>query len=821
MRIVAAIYIVILSIFILQSPLTAETLTENSDFILAKKSFLDGFYEIAANSLEKFIKENPSDLSILDARLLLGESFVQIDKYNDAIMELDTVLRLTQDEDMKVEAAYWKAETYFRSKDFKTSKELYTSIITDHPESNYVEMSLYSIAWSLYEEGDYKGSLKEFESFLSKYPKSNRIGQVELKIGEILYRLKQYEASNSKLIELVSRLKDTGLLKKAHFFIAENYYYASLYKDAALYYKKALAFPPDPEIDIYAQYGNAWSLLKSGDHEASIIEFEKLKEVDKNNPISDSIVFGRAEALYKSKRFNDAVDAYKELIESFPKSKWLVNAYLGSGDSFYQTGSYNESLDVLSKAIAIFPIGKNSDDIRYNLGWVYFKLKKYNEAIEEFNRVIKESHSDFYRVSTYCRLGDLYAELDQSQKALDAYDMVLKESTVNPDAVFGYVDYAQYQIARLLFKLEKYQGAILAFQSLIKNYPDSKNIEDAKFGLAVAYFKEGDYESSARELNSFLSKFKDSTYKEKAIFQLASAYFNLFNYKEALKTYKMIAGSGMDPEYSKRALYETAWCYYKMGETKKTVAELQGFISNFPEDLLSQDARFWLGEYFADNKDYNTAERYFNEVVEKGIGSTLAGDADFRTAIIFYDKGEKEKSIKTLKRIIEEYPESDVLPKTKLKLSEILIEKDRLEDAKEILTVFMATYEDTSYVKMASKYLGDALKKEGQIEETIKYYKKAIDNTRGDFNAKLQQDIGKLYEELGELDTAISEYIKVGYIYPDSVNIVASSQLAGARLLEGQKKWKDAEKLYNKVASMEVDESKIALERLNWIKNNK
>jgi len=133
----------------------------------------------------------------------------------------------------------------------------------------------------------------------------------------------------------------------------------------------------------------------------------------------------------------------------------------------------------------------------------------------------------------------------------------------------------------------------------------------------------------------------------------------------------------------------------------------------------------------------------------------------------------------------------------------------------------MTDYEGTSYSKVASKYLGDVFKKEKDFINSIEYYKQALDSRRGDFNANIQYTIAALHEELGEVDDAILEYMKVGYIYPDSIRIVADSHLNCAKLFEKQKKWSDAEKLYEKLSIMDVEEAVYARERLSWIRRNK
>jgi tetratricopeptide (TPR) repeat protein len=96
-----------------------------------------------------------------------------------------------------------------------------------------------------------------------------------------------------------------------------------------------------------------------------------------------------------------------------------------------------------------------------------------------------------------------------------------------------------------------------------------------------------------------------------------------------------------------------------------------------------------------------------------------------------------------------------------------------------------------------------------------------LDSRRGDFNAGIQLTIGQLYEELGDIDNAIAEYMKVGYIYPDSSEIVASATLSCGRLLEKQNKIEEAVKLYKKISEMDTKEAEFAKERLKAIEERK
>ena len=47
-----------------------------------------------------------------------------------------------------------------------------------------------------------------------------------------------------------------------------------------------------------------------------------------------------------------------------------------------------------------------------------------------------------------------------------------------------------------------------------------------------------------------------------------------------------------------------------------------------------------MGEYYANRKDFDKAEKYFDDLIKMSASGNLADDAAYRIAIIFYEKGE-------------------------------------------------------------------------------------------------------------------------------------------------------------------------------------
>ena len=63
--------------------------------------------------------------------------------------------------------------------------------------------------------------------------------------------------------------------------------------------------------------------------------------------------------------------------------------------------------------------------------------------------------------------------------------------------------------------------------------------------------------------------------------------------------------------------------------------------------------------------------------------------------------------------------------------------------------------------------------------------------------------------------------MKVGYIYPDSTEIVANAALSCGRLMEKQNRSDEAAKLYKKISGVDTKEAAIAKERLEALEEKK
>ncbi|MDD5423800.1 MAG: tetratricopeptide repeat protein, partial [Candidatus Omnitrophica bacterium] len=155
-----------------------------------------------------------------------------------------------------------------------------------------------------------------------------------------------------------------------------------------------------------------------------------------------------------------------------------------------------------------------------------------------------------------------------------------------------------------------------------------------------------------------------------------------------------------------------------------------------------------------------------------------------------------------------------------MRIGDILAESGRADDATKELKTIIEKYPGTQFEKVASRRIGDILKERGLYNAAVEKYKVAITETQSNFNAETQYLIGECYEESGDAEQAIPEFLKVKYLYPEVKRWSGRAQLRAATLFEGRQRWKDAAKIYEELASGKYEEAKYAKERLDWIKTN-
>lgn len=107
--------------------------------------------------------------------------------------------------------------------------------------------------------------------------------------------------------------------------------------------------PGDPEGSPYDWYRRAVALLDSGNPDAAEVLLARLRVVD---PASNSVLEAHARALFDSRRFDEAVVAFRDLADRHPDEDY---AHYGLGMSLWRLQRFPAARDHLALAAVMRP----------------------------------------------------------------------------------------------------------------------------------------------------------------------------------------------------------------------------------------------------------------------------------------------------------------------------------------------------------------------------------------------------------------------------------------------------------------------------------
>lgn len=146
---------------------------------------------------------------------------------------------------------------------------------------------------------------------------------------------------------------------------------------------------------------------------------EEAGKLSKTKDEQETIHFMRGAMYEKQKRFDDAEEQFRKVIELNPQNASALN-YLG-----YMFADRNvrlqEAQELISKALDQDP---NNGAFLDSLGWVYYRLGKLSEAERALVRAIERVSKD---PTVHDHLGDVYFRLGKTKDAITQWESSLKE----------------------------------------------------------------------------------------------------------------------------------------------------------------------------------------------------------------------------------------------------------------------------------------------------------------------------------------------------------------------------------------------------------
>lgn len=189
---------------------------------------------------------------------------------------------------------------------------------------------------------------------------------------------------------------------------------------------------------------------------------------------------------------------------SRPKMKLDAEDQFLLAKSKFDNRKYLDAQTEFQKLLWEFPGSEYVDEAQFYLAECYFHMEDYPSAIDGYTRLLNNYSQSPFSADAQFKIGLCYYEqvlpsaLDQdyTRKAIRELRTFLEDYPDNenvPEAQKLLLECRtrlakkEYDTGHLYYKLGEYGSAIIYYEELIENYPDTKWADDAQFGLGECY----------------------------------------------------------------------------------------------------------------------------------------------------------------------------------------------------------------------------------------------------------------------------------------------------------------------------------------------
>lgn len=200
----------------------------------------------------------------------------------------------------------------------------------------------------------------------------------------------------------------------------------------------------------------------------------------------------KAEKLWKSKKYDEAISLYLSAVEMQPQNPKVPDILLQVGDI------YNLSLNQIDKAVKTYDLLSvrypSSDYALQSFikkGEIYFGSDQFDKALREYQNILENFPNIKDREVYRLRMGISHMKLKQYEAARREFKRILDNNLKTPLA-----DQILFHTANSYFLEGNPSLAIPIYQSLVDNYPKSSLVNEAKFNMADCYESMGEFDKA-------------------------------------------------------------------------------------------------------------------------------------------------------------------------------------------------------------------------------------------------------------------------------------------------------------------------------------
>jgi TolA-binding protein len=576
-------------------------------YYIAQIYYIQGKKEEALKYAETKIKGGKSQYYDLEMKQMIGHSYFERKEYDKALPYLEDYVNKTtkvrredlyelsysyykaakwnkaiegfkqlsgKEDSLSQNAMYLLGDAYLKTNQKSNARNAFLFCASNSSDKKQQEISKYQYAKLSYELGYQDESLTSLKAFLNDYPNSEYNTEAKDLLVGVLTNTNNYR-------EALSLLDGMN----------------SLTPNAKRLYPRIL-------------YGRATELINDGRLAEAETLIDKALKDPNNGSIAGLLNFWKGELSYRNNKLDDAIKYYNAYVSAGSPT---------SGEANPTNAKYNLGYCYLRKenyaaAIGFFePLAKNSalnsneltQDAYIRTADCYFMNKDYAKAKAMYDNVIKFSWpAEDYATFQVAMITGVKSSKDKIA-LLNTMNRKFPSSSLVTDA--------NMEVANTYMSDERFNEAIPYLNNVIKGSGNASLKPQAYLRLGNAYYNLNNNTEAIKQYQTLLSQYPNSPESDDALGNVKSVYIESGKPDE-YAAFMRKAGRPISVDAEDSLTWAAAEAQYNNGNTSAALNAFKAYLQKFPEGLYGIDASFYMGEIYSNKKDWNNALAGYEDV---------------------------------------------------------------------------------------------------------------------------------------------------------------------------------------------------------------
>ena len=598
----------------------------------------------------------------------MSRAYDEIGQQDEAILVMERLVTEYPYSDMADEVHFRRGEYYFVRKHWREAEKAYHSVVVTGPESEFYELGLYKLGWSLYKQASYDEALNNFIALLDhrnmngyvfdgyeSEGAASRVADTFRVISLCFDNLGGPEVIEEYFEEIGQRRYED----KVYANLGEYYFGKLRYDDAASVYRSFVDLYSSHKISPYFNR-RAVEIFEQAGFPQRVVEAKK--EFSTRYALSsdywtinelysspDVIAYLRANlvdlashyhAAYQNPRvakdrqpnFDEAQHWYRQFLTSSPGDPATPQANFRLADLLLENQEFVEAAIEYEHAAYDYAAREWTVDAAYAAIYSYRQELKAAEGARR-RGVMKLA------ATSSLRFADEFPEHEQvpnvlSNAADDLYEVknfplaieaARKLIARYPHANAGLRRSAWSVVAYSSMEVENYVAAERAFAQVLALTPSGDEARSSLAdGLAASIYKQGEqavlsenYQAGADHFARVRDVEASSTFRISAEYAAAATLVRLAEWSQAAAGLEAFRTSHPQHKLAAEATRQLAYVYNEIGEIKRSAAEHETMSADASDPEVARNELIIAGDLYDQTGALADAARVYEQFVRE------------------------------------------------------------------------------------------------------------------------------------------------------------------------------------------------------------